>query len=196
VTDTTDESKSTEESKVDETEETKKEEKTPEEVEAEKAAADKAEADKAEADKAAAAKAAADAEDALPEWASKELKAVRGEAAGYRVKLRDAIEKLEGTKTVEEFEAAVGELREENDKLQRQQMIDAIARDAELPKELAEVLQGATEEELKAHAEKLKKFAPAKKKKQIVPEGGLDPDEGNDSFDAEAIIRAERAKRR
>lgn len=133
----------------------------------------------------------------LPEWAEKELKEVRAEAAGYRVKLREAVQKLEQAKSTEEFEAAVSELREQNEELSRQILISEIAREHELPKELADVLQGATEEELKAHAETLKKFAPAKKpKKKVEVSGGLTPDEDNDAFDPVALVQANRTRRR
>jgi hypothetical protein len=133
----------------------------------------------------------------LPEWAEKELKEVRAEAAGYRVKLREAIQKLEQAKSPEEYETAVSELRDENDKLSRQILINEIAREHELPKELADVLQGATEEELKAHAETLKKFAPPKKpKKKVEVSGGLTPDEDNDAFDPVALVKQLRSARR
>jgi hypothetical protein len=165
------EQESTEEESTEETEEVEEEESTEEESE--------------EDDK------------KLPEWAEKELKEVRSEAANYRIKLREAMQKLEKAKSPEEYEAATKELLEENEKLNREILIRDIARDFELPKELSDALKGATEEELKAHAEVLKKFAPApkKQKKTVVPTGGLDPAD-DDEFDPVALVQKNRSRRR
>ena len=45
--------------------------------------------------------------DDLPEWAQRELKGARDEAARYRTQLREVQESVKGLKTVEEFEAAM-----------------------------------------------------------------------------------------
>ena len=58
-------------------------------------------------------------EDALPEWAKKELAKARSEAAKYRTSLRDAETRLTGAKTAEEFEAAKAELLKSNRALER-----------------------------------------------------------------------------
>jgi len=45
--------------------------------------------------------------DDLPEWAQRELKGARDEAARYRTQLREVQESVKGLKSVEEFEAAL-----------------------------------------------------------------------------------------
>ncbi|WP_411089566.1 hypothetical protein [Streptomyces sp. 061-3] len=50
-------------------------------------------------------------EDDLPDWARKDLTKVRGEAARYRTRLRDAEMKLGSAKSREEFEAALAEVK-------------------------------------------------------------------------------------
>jgi hypothetical protein len=117
-------------------------------------------------------------EDELPEWVKKELGKVRGEAASYRTKLRDAEKKLEGAKTLEEFEAATHELREANAQAERRAQVAEVARKFNLPDELASRLRGASVEELESDAKELQKFA------HSDPEdlsGGLGGGSGDDS---------------
>lgn len=131
----------------------------------------------------------------LPEWARNELSRVRGEAASYRTKLRDAESKLENAKTPEEFEAAVTELKNTNADLERSLTVTKVAAEHKLPPELAELLKGNTPEELAAHAKALAKFAPAEE----VPEhlsGGLDPSDSDQSFDPVAAAKKARTQRR
>lgn len=112
-------------------------------------------------------------EDELPDWAKKELKKARGEAANYRTKLREAEDLLSKAKTPEEYEAAVGQLQEVNARLEREVLVSKVAREFELPDELAELLKGDDETALKAHAKTLQKFAPATEPGDLS--GGLDP---------------------
>lgn len=133
-----------------------------------------------------------DSVDSLPKWARDRLSKANNEAARYRTGLRDAEAKLAGAKTPEQFEAAVAELRDGNARLERELLVERVARKAELPQELAELLQGDTEDELKAHADKLRKFAaPATQTPQLLS-GGLDPSDGDD-FDP---VKAAHAARR
>lgn len=129
-----------------------------------------------------------------PEQLTKELERVRKEAAGYRTKLRDAEDKLGKAKTPEEFEAARTELANANKKLERDLLVERAGRG--LPEELRALLKGDTEAELKAHAEVLKKFAPAQ---QAPPEklgGGLNAGGGgSDDFDVKEIARKVRLGR-
>ncbi|AGM12032.1 scaffolding protein [Streptomyces phage Godpower] len=122
-----------------------------------------------------------DSEDDLPDWAKKELTKTRGEAANYRVKLREAEGALKNAKTVEEYEAATAQLSDKIAELETQLVREKVARKYELPDELAARLQGADEAALEADAKALQKFVtPA------VPEslgGGLTPDDGEDDFD-------------
>ncbi|AKY03319.1 head scaffolding protein [Streptomyces phage Aaronocolus] len=131
-------------------------------------------------------------EDDLPEWAKKELTKTRGEAANYRVKLREAEGALKNAKTVEEFEAARAEFSNKIAELETALMKEKVARKYELPDELAARLQGADEASLEADAKALQKFVtPA------VPEslgGGLTPDDGEDDFDPVKAAQAARRK--
>ncbi|WNV90304.1 hypothetical protein [Umezawaea sp. Da 62-37] len=118
------------------------------------------------------------AEDALPEWARKELTKVRGEAGRYRTQLRDAQAALEAAKTPEEFAAATTSLTEKVGLLEEQLLREQVARKYELPDELAELLKGKTASELEAVAKTLQKYAPATE--SVVLGGGLTPDDGDD----------------
>src|SRR5690606_7905990 len=97
--------------------------------------------------------------DSLPEWARKELSEARSEAAKYRVQLRELKAKadLHDAKTSEEVEQALKALREANEKLERELVVERVTKG--LPKELADLVakvQGS-EEELKAYADTLRK---------------------------------------
>lgn len=95
------------------------------------------------------------------------------EAAATRVKLRETEARLSTAKTPEEFEAAVNDLRKQNDELTKAK----IAAEHALPPELAELLKGSTEEELIAHAKTLAQFAPKPATKTGPLKGGLNPNE-------------------
>lgn len=131
-----------------------------------------------------------------PEQLRKELEKVRRESASYRTKLRDTEAKLANAKTPEEFEAARTELAEENKKLARELLVERLGKG--LPEELLPLLTGATEEELKAQAELLRKTVPADQKQKTPPAnlgGGLSGGKGDDGFDAKAIARLARLGR-
>ncbi|MFI5840553.1 hypothetical protein ACIA8K_12675 [Catenuloplanes sp. NPDC051500] len=122
------------------------------------------------------------------------LSKVRAEAGKYRTRLREAEAKLAAAKSPEDFEAAVNELRQTNSKLERDLLVEKVARTAQLPDELAELLQGSTEPELKAHAAKLQKFVTPAKEPVGELSGGLDPNE-DEAFDPVKAARAARASR-
>lgn len=113
-----------------------------------------------------------------PTWARKELAKVRGEAAGYRTRLRNAETKLLGVKSPEEFEAALTEVKQKNAELERSALLGTVAREFDLPEELAGRLRGTTLEELEADAEALQAFALPTAPPALG--GGLDPSSGDD----------------
>ncbi|MFE9254042.1 hypothetical protein [Streptomyces sp. NPDC006879] len=121
----------------------------------------------------------------------KKLTEANAEAANYRTKLREVEARFADAKTTEEFEAAVAELKAQNEALERQILLNSVAAKYELPEALAKRLTGATPEELDADAKELQKLiAPA------APDslgGGLTPPDGNDDFDP---VKAARAARR
>jgi hypothetical protein len=132
-------------------------------------------------------------EDELPEWARKELTKVRGEAANYRTKLREAETSLQNAKTPEEFESARTELSKRIAELEHEVVVSKVARKFELPDELVPLLKGADEAALEAVAKTLQKYAvPA------APEslgGGLTPsDDNDDEMDPRKLARRTRRR--
>ncbi|MFF4528175.1 hypothetical protein ACFY1P_02785 [Streptomyces sp. NPDC001407] len=130
-------------------------------------------------------------EDVLPEWARKELAKIRGEAASYRTRLREAETKLSEAKSPEEVEAAVGELRQQNAELERSMLRASVARRFELPDDLADALRGEDEAALETHAKVLAKYIPAPLPQSLG--GGLTPDDGGDGeMDPRKLARLSR----
>ncbi|MEU6959598.1 hypothetical protein [Streptomyces chrestomyceticus] len=127
----------------------------------------------------------------LPEWARKELSKVRGEAASYRTRLRDAETKLSEAKSPEEFETALAEVKAKNAELEHSLVVASVARKYDLPEELAGRLRGSTSDELEADAKALQALlAPA-----APPSlgGGLDPsDEDDGEMDPRKLARRSR----
>ncbi|MYT31741.1 MULTISPECIES: hypothetical protein [unclassified Streptomyces] len=114
----------------------------------------------------------------LPEWARKELTKVRGEAASYRTRLRDAEAKLSEAKSPEEFEAALNELQAKNAELEHSLTASSVARKHNLPDELAARLRGSTVEELEADARALAVLLAPKTPESLG--GGLSPSDDDD----------------
>ncbi|MFG2147349.1 hypothetical protein ACGFRG_24660 [Streptomyces sp. NPDC048696] len=130
-------------------------------------------------------------EDALPEWARKELAKVRGEAANYRTRLRDAETKLGSAKGPEEVEAALADLRTQNAALERSILRATVARKYELPDDLADALHGEDESALEAHAKVLAKYVPVPGPQSLG--GGLTPDDSGDGeMDPRKLARLSR----
>jgi len=126
-----------------------------------------------------------DSEDDLPEWAKKELKRTRSEAAKYRTERNALQETLKDAKSPEDIEAATSEYIQKVEALELQLTRERIARQFSLPDELAARLQGSTEDELKADAKALQKFARPVRGSDD-PKGGLDPSIDPETFDAKA----------
>ena len=152
-------------------------------------------------------------EDELPEWVRNELKKVRGEAAGYRTRLRDAETKLQDAKTPEQVAEVLKEFtsqREEAEKADRAAthalLVENVGLSAGLPKALHGRIQGSTRAELEADAKALAElFAkPGKDDNDPDPEelsGGLNPRKGGgkvglDSDDPGEIVKALGGRRR
>ena len=139
------------------------------------------------------AKEAAAAKDAeLPEWARAELTRVRKEAGDARVGLRDAMAKLEGAKSPEEFATAVAEMKAENVALAQDLARTNAGTKYKLPPELAAVLKGNTPEELEAHAKVLSKFVTPEDPDPDSLSGGLDPSGEDGSWDP--VVEAQKAR--
>ncbi|KOG26814.1 hypothetical protein [Streptomyces viridochromogenes] len=142
-------------------------------------------------DKAGAAGPSTSSEDELPDWARKELAKVRGEAAGYRTRLRDAETKLSEAKTPEEVEAALADVKSKNAELERSLLVATVARKYDLPAELAGRLQGGTPEELDTDAKALQALLTPAAPPSLG--GGLNPsDEDDGEMDPRKLARRSR----
>ncbi|KUN08596.1 hypothetical protein AQI95_09590 [Streptomyces yokosukanensis] len=127
----------------------------------------------------------------LPEWARKELTKVRGEAASYRTRLRDAESKLSEAKSPEEFEAALAEVKAKDAELERSVLVGSVARRFELPDDLASRLRGETPEELESDAKALQMLLAPKAPPSLG--GGLNPsDEDDGEMDPRKLARRTR----
>lgn len=137
--------------------------------------------------------------ESLPEWAQKELRQARDDAANYRTKFRDAETRLKDAKTPEEFEAARAELAEQNAKLSRTIDLRNAADEAELPAFLIDRVKGETYEEMVADAKALKESlgitAPKQTPRKGPGGGGLDPKDESESLGDLAGTPRERADR-
>src|SRR5690606_8947659 len=141
-------------------------------------------------------KAKAHPEDDLPAWAKDELSRTRREAARYRTERNELRTKLEGAKTPDEVQALVAEYEQKAAAMELDLVRERVARANGLPDELAEVLKGTTEDELKAHAEVLKKFASGTRRQASgTGSGGLDPTKPPEKFDAKAAAQGILARR-
>ncbi|AVO22492.1 scaffolding protein [Streptomyces phage Paedore] len=130
-------------------------------------------------------------EESVPaEVLRKKLTDANAEAANYRTKLRETEAKLSSAKTVEEFEAAVNELRAQNEALERTILLNTVAAKYELPAPLAKRLTGATAEELEADAKELQKLVAPPQPESLS--GGLDPEDDEDFDPVKAVQSARR----
>lgn len=125
-----------------------------------------------------------------PEVLRKKLTDANAEAANYRTKLRETEAKLSSAKTVEEFEAAVNELKAQNEALERTILLNNVAAKYELPEALAKRLTGATAEELEADAKELQKLVAPSQPESLS--GGLDPEDTEDFDPVKAVAKIRR----
>ena len=136
--------------------------------------------------------------DDLPEWAQRELKGVRDEAARYRTQLREMQDSVKGLKTVEEFEAAMAAADEKTRQVEaeldrvrlRQQVRDEFPN---LPGKAFEFVKDGTVEEMRAACEELVALVGASGGAAGLPRkgGGLAPaEEAEGEFDAREFVRS------
>lgn len=132
----------------------------------------------------------------LPEWAQRELKGARDEAARYRTQLREVQESAKGLKTVEEFEAALSAADEKTRQIEaeldrvrvRQQVRDEFPA---LPAKAFEFVKDGTVEEMRAACEELASLVGAAGGAAGLPRkgGGLAPAEETEDFNAREFVR-------
>lgn len=130
-----------------------------------------------------------EASEEVPAWVKKELAKARSDAAKYRTSLREAEAKLSEAKTPEDLELAVREVRESNERLQRELLIRDVAAKHNLPPALAGRLNGATQEELEADAVELAKLVAPAPTAPAEPTGGLNPGAEDTEDDPRALAR-------
>lgn len=139
----------------------------------------------------------------LPEWARKEIKDLRAEAANYRTKHREAEEKVKTAKTPEEFEQAIAE-RDAQIKAHAEKVAEAelelarsgIAKKYSLPDEVAALLTG-TAEEMDAKAKALSTHLAPSGPDPDSLRGGLNPGAGDDDDPTDPrVVAANYRKRR
>lgn len=97
----------------------------------------------------------------------KELSDARAEAAKYRIRAREAAEKAETLKSLDEFNAVSARVSE----LETDLACERLARKYGLPDQLANRITGSTEEEREADAKALSALV----RTPAVGRGGLDP---------------------
>lgn len=135
--------------------------------------------------------------DDLPEWAQRELKGARDEAARYRTQLREVQESVKDLKTVDEFEAAMAAADEKTRQVEaeldrvrvRQQVRDEFPA---LPAKAFEFVKDGTVEEMRAACEELASLVGAAGGAAGLPRkgGGLTPaEETEGEFDAREFVR-------
>lgn len=135
--------------------------------------------------------------DDLPEWAQRELRGARDEAARYRTQLREVQESMKGLKSVEEFEAAMAAADEKTRQVEaeldrvrvRQQVRDEFPA---LPAKAFEFVKDGTVEEMRAACEELASLVGATGGAAGLPRkgGGLAPaEEAEGDFDAREFVR-------
>lgn len=136
--------------------------------------------------------------DELPEWAQRELRGARDEAARYRTQLREVQESVKDLKTVEEFEAAMAAADEKTRQVEaeldrvrvRQQVRDEFPN---LPGKAFEFVKDGTVEEMRAACEELVSLVGAASGAAGLPRkgGGLTPaEETEEGFDAREFVRS------
>lgn len=140
---------------------------------------------------------AAQSVDELPQWAQRELKQTRDEAAKYRTANKELVEKMSSLKSAEDVEAAVAEAKAEGERMVAQIALErdrAIVRGEfpQIPDEVFSLIQGGCADELREAAGRVSEHfgkravSPAER----APGGGLDPSVKGDDFDVDAAVAA------
>jgi len=132
---------------------------------------------------------AADDVASLPEWAQKQIKDLRQEAADRRTRATTAETALKAAKTPEEFATALAEWTKTNGELERA----LVAATHNLPDALAARLQGNTREELEADAKALQLLINTPPATGALS-GGLTPGSDEDG-ESDPLTLAKRANR-
>lgn len=125
----------------------------------------------------------------LPDWAQKQIKDLRQEAADRRTRATTAETALKAAKTPEEFATALAEWTKTNTDLERA----LVAARFQLPETLADRLKGTTREELEADAKALQLLINTPPATGDLS-GGLTPNSDEDG-ESSPLALAKRANR-
>ena len=125
----------------------------------------------------------------LPEWAQKQIKDLRQEAADRRTRATTAETALKAAKTPDEFAAALAEWTTKNNDLERA----LVGSQFQLPDALTALLQGTTREEMETHAKALQLLLAAPPATGDLS-GGLTP-LSDDDGESSPLALAKRANR-
>ncbi|MEV7855113.1 hypothetical protein [Streptomyces sp. NPDC088183] len=128
-------------------------------------------------------------EDDLPEWARKELKSVRDEAARRRNEAKALKSQLEAAKSPEDYAAVEQRAADFEAQLGRERL----ARKYDLPDVIAKRIVGTTDDEREADAKAL--AAELTKTDAGSVSGGLDPTDTPDTNDPAALAAQVRRRR-
>lgn len=133
--------------------------------------------------------------DDLPEghWARKEMTKLRGESANYRTQLREVQKQLSEAKTPEDVEAVRTELGSRISELEHLVAVSDVARKYDIPDTLLPLLKNVSGDELETAAKALQSHAAPAAPEHLS--GGLDPDDGDESFDPYAVAHEARRSR-
>ncbi|MFE3144741.1 hypothetical protein [Streptomyces scopuliridis] len=128
-------------------------------------------------------------EDDLPEWARKELRSVRDEAAKRRNEAKALKTQLESAKSPADYAAVEQRAADFEADLNRERL----ARKYDLPDVIAKRIQGASDDEREADAKAL--AAELTKTASTDVRGGLDPTDTADDNDPAALAAKVRRRR-
>ena len=133
----------------------------------------------------------------LPEWAQRELREARSDAAKYRTSAKELQERISGLKTSEEVEAALAEYRDKAERAEAEARAvkDRAAVRGEfkaLPDEAFDFVPQGTVEEMRAAATKLAALFPDRPTgtgKLPRGGGGMVPGDAEPAFDAKKFVK-------
>jgi hypothetical protein len=113
------------------------------------------------------------------------------EAKNLRSRLREAEQKLENAKSLEEVDEIIAGLRSEREESERALLIENVALKFKLPEKLQKRLTGTTREELEADAQELADlFGTDEDDEDVTLEGGLSPrGRGEDENDPRSLAQ-------
>lgn len=136
--------------------------------------------------------------DDLPDWAQNEIRSLRAECARRRTESNELKSRLDEAKSQEDIDAAVADYQARLAQAEREV---AFARHTQgLSEDLLEFVQGDTEDEIKASAQKVRAAFEARANAEPAPpaevSGGMSPADDDEDLDPIELARRIRAANR